>query len=383
MKETFSINEVEAATNFVELFKEEPFQFENGKKLNDIRVAYQTYGRLNDEGTNAVLICHALTGNAHAAGIIGNSEIKTFEENEFLNNYNKMYFGKPGWWAPLIGPGKAFDTNKCFVVCSNVLGSCYGTTGPTDINTSTGKKYNQTFPSVNVRDMVKVQKQLIDYLNINRLKTISGGSLGGMQALEWVIMYGNIVDSIIPIATSAAHSAWAMGINRASRLAIKNDTDFNNGDYKTQPHNGLSLARQIAMQSYRSFFSFEKKFGRKKVSQDESSGQFEIESYLEHQGSKLVDRFDANTYLYLSEALDNHDVSLGRGKIDEVLGSIVSKTLWVGIDTDVIYPKEEQVKISSMIPNSEYAEIKSAHGHDAFLIEFEQLEKMIINFLSK
>lgn len=384
MKESFSLSEIKTTTTkFVNLFDDEPLLLENGEHLSSIKVAYQTYGTLNEEGTNAILVCHALTGNSHAAGIVSEEEIEYTKEFEFLSKYNKMYLGKPGWWDPLIGLGKALDTNKYFVVCSNVLGSCYGTIGPADVIKLSSEKYKNSFPAVTVRDMVKVQKSLINYLGIKKMKTIVGGSLGGMQVLEWATMYRNMVESIIPIATSAGHSAWAMGLNRASRLAIENDPNYRNGNYDAQPIIGFSLARQIAVQSYRTYSSFENKFGRN-LSDDKNNGteeQFEVESYLEYQGEKLVNRFDANTYIYLSKAMDCHDVGFGRGGIENVLRSITAKALCIGIDSDILYPPEEQIKISEMIPNSSYAEISSEHGHDAFLIEFEQLGKILNEFL--
>ncbi|MBN2572086.1 MAG: homoserine O-acetyltransferase [Ignavibacteriales bacterium] len=364
-------------TKFARLFIDKPLNLECGKNLSNITVAYQTYGDLNSDGTNGILICHALTGNSHAAGIISDEEIDNSNGNEFLKKYNRMYLKKPGWWDDLIGKEKVFDTNKYFVICSNILGSCYGTTGPSSINDVTQNKYNMTFPYITVRDMVKVQKALCDFLKINRLVTVTGGSLGGMQVMEWSAMYGEMLDSIIPIATCYAHSPWAIGLNESARIAITNDSNWKDGDYTTQPINGLILARRIGMQSYRSYKSFLLKYGREKKDKD----YYQVQSYLRYQGEKFANRFDANSFLYLSNAMDNHDITQGRDKVENVLGNFKMNTLCIGISSDILYPAEEQKEIAKMIPNGKYAEINSIHGHDAFLIEFEQMTKIIKIFL--
>jgi len=356
-------NSATVETTIVRLFDEaNPFSLESGQTLAPVSVAYETYGKLNRDGTNAILICHALTGNAHAAGVDSKNSI--------------------GWWDGLVGPGRAFDTDKYFVICSNFLGSCYGTTGPTSPNPRTGRPYGKLFPSFTVRDMVHVQRALLRHLSVNRLVTISGGSLGGMQVLEWPLMYPDFVETIIPIATAARHSAWCIGLNEVARLAIENDPAWINAEPRGTPDRGLALARMIAMISYRSRASFEQRFGRM---QSPANGAkeplFDVESYLHHQGDKLVHRFDAATYVAITRAMDAHDITRGRSGLQDTLASITARALCIGIDTDVLYPVAEQGEIAAHIPNARYAELRSIHGHDAFLIEFDQLNHLMSDFL--
>ncbi len=351
-----------------------PFRMESGAVLPSIEIAYTTLGRLNGAGTNAVLVCHALTGNAHAVDA-------RLPDGETI----------PGWFKGVIGPSLGLDTDRYFVIASNVLGSCYGTTGPASINPATGSAYRMTFPQMTVRDMVRAQKLLIDHLGVRKLTTVIGGSMGGMQALEWAVTYPEVTESAVPIGTASAHSAWCIGISETQRLAIMNDPAWQGGNYSAQPERGLAIARSIAMITYRSQPSFEDRFGRKGIAAGDGHERvrvyrdvpmsFAVEGYLRYQGQKLADRFDANSYLYLTRAMDLHDVSAGRGSMCDVLGRVSARVLSIGISSDVLYPPAEQRAIASAIPGAVYAELDSPHGHDAFLIEFETMNRLLRDFL--
>lgn len=350
---------------------ENPLRLEYGGALGEVCVAFETYGELNAAKDNAVLLCHALTGSAHAAGVQG----VRGDQGEV-----------PGWWDPLIGPGKAIDTRTHFVVCANVLGGCYGTTGPSSSDPATGRPYRLNFPRYTVRDMVAVQARLLDALGVDAVRAVVGGSMGGMQALEWAAMYPQRVRGLVSIAVGARHSAWAIGLNEVARRAITSDPAWQAGDYPpgSQPEAGLGLARAVAMLSYRSVDSLEAKFGRERVSASREllARSFEIESYLDYQGVKLVKRFDANTYLYLTKAMDDFDLSEGRGRLREVLKRMAMPALIMGIDSDVLYPEAEQLALVAGMPSADYARISSPHGHDAFLIEFPQVAARLRRFLA-
>ncbi len=353
---------------------ENPLRLEYGGILSDVCVTFETYGELNAAKDNAVLLCHALTGSAHAAGVQG------------LTQEAALQGEVPGWWDPLIGPGKAVDTRKHFVICPNVLGGCYGTTGPSSPDPETGKPYRLSFPRYTVRDMVAVQARLLDALGLDSVRAVIGGSMGGMQALEWAATHPERVRSLVSIAVGARHSAWAIGLNEVARRAITSDPVWRGGDYTpgSQPEAGLGLARAVAMLSYRSVDSLEAKFGRERVSasRDLLAHSFEIESYLDYQGVKLVKRFDANTYLYLTKAMDDFDLAEGRGRLKNVLQKMTMPSLVMGISSDVLYPEPEQLALVAGLPNAEYARISSPHGHDAFLIEFPQLAARLRRFLA-
>jgi len=361
-----------------------PFIVESGQSLATAKVAYEQYGALNTAGDNAILVCHALTGSAHAADLPAEPVPENLKQTRSTSPFTLLGAELSGWWDPLIGPGKTLDTNKYSVICSNILGSCYGTSGPAENNPETGKPYAIDFPAITVRDMVRLQKRLLDALGVTRLQLVIGGSLGGMQVLEWALCFPDFVETIVPIATAAQHSPWAIGLNESARMAIMNDPAWKNGRYTQQPQDGLALARAIAMVTYRSPLSFQQRQGRETLNGNgntpnpfDNAPRYQIESYLQYQGKKLVKRFDANSYIAITRAMDSHDVARGRGSLEETLSSIKAKTLCIGINSDVLYPAGEQRQIAAAIPHARYAEIDSIHGHDAFLIEFDQLERML------
>ncbi len=323
---------------------------QGGVVISPLTVAYRTWGQLSAQRDNAVVVCHALTGTADA----------------------------DDWWKPLFGPGKALDPAKDFVVCTNILGSCYGTTGPSASNPGTGHWYGPDFPLITVRDMVRVQQMLLASLGVRKVRMVIGGSLGGMQALEWALEFPGVVESVVTIAASGRHSAWCIGLSECQRQAIAADPAWRGGWYEEgyPPSKGLGVARMIAMCTYRSGPSFERRFGRK-VRQDAG---FEIGSYLTYQGQKLVDRFDANTYVCLTRAMDSHDVARGRGENLEVLGRISVPTLVVSVDSDVLYLPQEQQELASSIPGAELAVLNSDDGHDAFLIEMDWLSSTVADW---
>jgi homoserine O-acetyltransferase/O-succinyltransferase len=328
-----------------------PFITEGGFTFPGIEIDFKTWGELNGKRDNAVVICHALTGNAAA----------------------------DEWFSGLFVEGGVLARGGYFVVCANVLGSCYGTTGPLSINPETGKPWGGDFPRITIRDMVNVHRQLLDYLGVNGVEFVIGGSMGGMQALEFGLM-DDRVKAIVPIAMGMAHSPWAIGISEAQRRAIYSDPNWRGGYYGngTRPVQGISAARMMAMITYRTASLFNERFGR---NPQEGSDTFQVESYLNYQGEKLAGRFDAVTYVRLTQAMDTHDISRGRGSCEEVLGRLQIPALIIGIDTDVLYPVTEQKEMASLLPHGRYGEISSKYGHDAFLIEFEQLQCLLGVFL--
>ncbi len=374
--------------------KETPFRLEFGGILDEVVLAVEAYGRLNRQRSNAILVCHALTGSSHAAdwpnclletAPPSGSEILPANEPSLLHRIQHY----PGWWNGIIGSGKALDPEKYFLISINILGSCYGSTGPLSLNPATGAPHRLDFPQISVRDMVRAQQQVVRLLGIERLLSVVGGSLGGMQVLEWAVMFPEMVESFVSIATAAAHSPWAIAFNEIARQAIVNDPHWQEGQYQHPPEKGLALARMAAMISYRSHPSFSRKFSRQMLEGVDLPGThfsnrtyFQVENYLHYQGEKLVQRFDANTYLYLSRAMDFHDLARRRAPLPEVLARIQAPGLFIGISSDILYPPREQQEMARRVPAASYREIQSPHGHDAFLIEFEQLNRFIGEFLS-
>ncbi len=335
-------------TRWLDLPAELPLEL--GGALQGVRVGYRVWGSLDAAGENAVVVCHALTGSADA----------------------------DRWWTGMFGPGRALDPDRDFIICSNILGSCYGTTGPTSVNPETGRPWLGDFPSFTVRDMVRAQRELLRALGVKRVRMVVGGSLGGMQALEWALMYPELVEAIVPIAISARHSAWAIGLSEAQRQAIYADPRWKGGRYDLAdpPAAGLAAARMMAMCMYRHKSSFDERFGRRAQTAD----LFAMESYLRYQGQQLVDRFDAATYAALTRAMDTHDVARARGDLDEVLRSIRLPTLVVSIDSDVLYVPEEQEEIARGIPGARLVRLASRDGHDAFLIDVDWLSDVVAEF---
>jgi len=359
-------------------FAEPPdeLQLECDAKLGPITVAYETYGKLNDKKDNAILICHALSGDAHVAGRHSPDD------------------KKPGWWDNMVGDGKGFDTSKYYVICSNILGSCYGTTGPTSIDPKTNKSYGVLFPIITVADMVNVQAKLLDNLGIEKLLCVAGGSLGGMQVMEWAISYPDRVCSSMVIASTARQSPQAIAFDAVGRNAITSDTEWNSGDYhlkNKQPAKGLSIARMIGHITYLSDESMHEKFGRRLQEKVEYgydfTHDFQIESYLAYKGSQFVQRFDANSYLYITKALDYFDLVQKHGSLKNAFANVKAKFLIISFSSDWLYPPYQSKEIvRALLDNGKqitYCEIQSSYGHDAFLLEVDEMTKIITNYLKK
>ena len=350
-----------------------PLRLKCGKDLGPIDVAYETYGQLNEHKDNAVLICHALSGNAHVAG------------------YNSTEDDKPGWWDIMVGPGKAIDTNKYYVICSNFLGGCSGTTGPSDVNPATGKPYGLDFPIITIEDTVLVQKLLLDKLGIGHLLAVIGGSMGGMQVFQWSISYPNFVDAAICIASTTRLNPQSIAFDAVGRNAILADSNFDNGQYHGHalPNRGLGIARMIGHITYLSEESMRNKFGRQlrtpeKYSYDFNS-EFSVEAYLDYQGQTFIERFDANCYLYLTKAMDYFDLAQEYGSLKQAFSKTTCSFLIVSFSSDWLFTPQQSEEVIKALgaegKDMSYCNIYSPYGHDAFLLEAETLGELIAGFV--
>ncbi|MFW6138486.1 MAG: homoserine O-acetyltransferase MetX [Spirochaetota bacterium] len=358
-------------TRYVKL--QQPFRLESEAVINQPTIAYETYGQRGTSRDNTILVCHALSGDAHAAG---------FHRGE----------DRPGWWDDMIGPGKAFDTRKYFVVCSNILGGCKGTTGPGSINPRTGKPYGLSFPVVTINDMVRLQKLLLDYLGIERLLCVTGGSMGGMQALEWAVSFPRLVSSCIPIAATCKHSAQQIAFDEVGRQAIMSDPNWKAGDYygSQSPSRGLAVARMIGHITYMSDRSMEQKFGRLRKKKEygyEFAQEFEVEGYLKYRGNSFIQRFDPNSYLYITRAMDYFDLPRDLPLTQVFKDVKQTKFLLIAFSSDWLYPPYQSKQIVKALKMNgidvSYCEISSDYGHDAFLLEFEEQTRLITHFLKR
>ncbi len=352
-----------------------PLLLDCGVELAPLEIAYQTYGALNADKSNAILVCHALTGDQYVAS-------------------THPVTGRPGWWNTIVGPGRPVDTDRYFVICANVMGGCIGSTGPTSINPATGKSYGLSFPVITIGDMVNAQARLVEALGIDQLFCVIGGSMGGMQVLQWAYDYPEKVFSAIPIATAAWHSAQNIAFHEVGRQAIMADPDWCNGDYLTQdkrPEKGLAVARMAAHITYLSEAALHDKFGRNLQDRQKVGfgfdADFQVESYLRHQGSAFVDRFDANSYLYLTRAMDYFDLAAEYGDVlAEAFRGTPTRFCVVSFTSDWLFPTSESRDIvqalNASAANVSFVEIESQKGHDAFLLDEPELFATLTGFLN-
>jgi len=355
----------------------DPMILESSAYLGPITIAYETMGTLNKEKSNVILILHALSGDSHVAGYYSEADTK------------------PGWWDIMVGPGKGIDTEKYFVICSNIIGSCMGSTGPSSINPASGNPYGFNFPVVTIGDMVKAQKALLDHLGINKILSVIGGSIGGMQVLEWVVRYPDMVVSAIPLATTTRHSALAIAFNEVARQAIMADPNWNKGKYygSSKPNLGLALARMVGHVTYLSDEAMRRKFGRRLQNKSDFSfnfdADFQVESYLRYQGQKFVERFDANSFLYITKAADYFDLRRqhGNGSEAEAFAKAQARFLVISFTSDWLYPTyQSRAMVKAMKKNSldvSFCEIEAEWGHDAFLLPNQRLSALISGFLGR
>ncbi len=351
----------------------EPMVLESGHQLGPIDVVYETYGAPNADRSNAILICHALSGDHHAAGV---------------HSPHDRY---AGWWDGMIGPGKAFDTRHYWVICANILGGCKGSTGPGSPHPDTGNPYGLDFPVVTIGDMVVAQKQLMDHLKISRLHAVAGGSMGGFQVLEWSIRYPEMVRAAICIASAARLSTQAIAFNAVGRSAITRDPEWKGGSYNGKgPEKGLAIARMVGHITYLSKMLLDSKFGRRLQSANRLSynfdSEFAIESYLDHKGSTFTDRFDANSYLYITKAMDYFDVARSYGPLKEAFARATARFLFVSYSSDWLFTTAQSKEmVRALLAHAKpvsFIDIESPYGHDAFLLEEEKLTRIVSGFLT-
>jgi homoserine O-acetyltransferase len=353
-----------------------PFTFKTGQVIPGFTLRYETYGQLNATRDNAVVICHALSGDHHCAG------------------WHSAEDRKPGWWNNLIGPGKAVDTRRYFVVCANVLGGCQGSTGPSSTNPETGRPYGILFPFVTIRDMVRAQKLLLEHLGVAKVHAIIGGSMGGMTAILSAIEFPGYIRRVLAMATTGRESAQAIAFNEVGRQAIMQDPAWNHGDYAKDagPRVGLAIARMMAHITYVSDASMDRKFGRKKKDSAHTDAytfdaQFEVEGYLRHQGQSFINRFDANSYLYITRALDQFDLAHAYGSLEKAFAPVDADTLVVGFTSDWLFPPDQNRQLALALlragKRASYAELATDLGHDSFLLESEELYALVRGFLER
>jgi homoserine O-acetyltransferase/O-succinyltransferase len=350
------------------------FEPELGGYLEEVTLAYETWGELDPSGENAVLVVHALTGDSHCAGGISEA------------------YRRGGWWDEVVGPGLLVDTDEHFVVCSNVLGGCSGSTGPASIDPETDRPYGMRFPIITIRDIVRAQKRLLDDLGVRKLEVVIGGSIGGQQALEWAVEFPEYVERAVPVAATGALGPQGLGMSEIGRRAIMADPDWQRGDYYgtgRSPETGLAIARMAGMLTYQSAEGQWERFGREEATRpalhEEFGGRFEVESYLHYQGHDLTGRFDANSYLYLTRAMDLYDVGAGYASHEEAYERIEAEVLFVGISSDWLFPAREVRAAAELAKaagaEAHYEEIESPNGHDAFLKDWDELRAAVGPFL--
>lgn len=382
-------------TQFIDL--PAPLRLDCGRELPSVRIAYETYGTLSPAQDNVILVCHALSGDAHAAGFSTLPAAGSTRDG-FRADERDVGRGRGlGWWDGMIGPGKAFDTDRFFVVSSNLLGGCRGTTGPSSTNPATGRAYGSEFPVITVADMVRVERALLDVLGITRLAAVAGGSLGGMQALEWAVQFGDHVDAIIPIASTHALHPQGVAWNAIARSAITADPEWQNGHYHgtgRAPTAGMGVARMVGHITYLSALSLNDKFGRRLQVGDDirytlTEPEFEVESYLRYQAEAFVKRFDANTYLYTSRALSYFDLArqYGGGRLVDAVRNVSARTLLIAFSSDWLYPPSGSEELAAALGAAgkevELQVIDAPYGHDCFLLEEGRQTPMIQRFLAR